>query len=249
MFQETRCVLISWWIPYIVFSEILEKVFRGVSGTGPVEPQGMTCACGMYVHCTLLHTCPLALLAHANFAQPCQRGSRNIPIFEIKEYSIVKMHSCGSKEAKMRSRNAISDSKQKNSIFKYHWRAGFAARLTITWLNHSVRCCQLSLGSGTWHAGRGPTPGMTNIFSTPEKIFSKLFLIGWIPYIARGTILEKFFLAGLRHRASGATRPWPVPVACMYIVHYYTHVHLHCWHMPILPRHVRGRVKTFRILK
>ena len=102
------------------FSEILEKVFPGVSGTGPVEPQGMTCACGMYVHCTLLHTCPLALLAHANFAQPCQRESRNIPIFEIKECSIVKMHSCGSKEAKMRSPNAISDSNQQNPIFKYH---------------------------------------------------------------------------------------------------------------------------------
>ena len=97
------------------------KIFSGRSqAQGQWSHKAMTCACGMYVHCTLLHTCPLALLAHANFAPPCQRESQNIPNFEIKECSIVKMHSCGSKEAKMRSRNAISDSKQQNSIFKYH---------------------------------------------------------------------------------------------------------------------------------
>ena len=92
----------------------------GPQAQGQWSHKAMTCACGMYVHCTLLHTCPLALLAHANFAPPCQRESQNIPNFEIKECSIVKMHSCGSKEAKMRSRNTISDSKQQNSIFKYH---------------------------------------------------------------------------------------------------------------------------------
>ena len=97
------------------------KIFSGgPQAQGQWSHKAMTCACGMYVHCTLLHTCPLALLAHANFAPPCQRESQNIPIFETKESSIVKMHSCGSKEAKMISRNAISDSKQQNSIFKYH---------------------------------------------------------------------------------------------------------------------------------
>ena len=92
----------------------------GPQAQGQWSHKAMRSACGMYVHCTLLHTCALALLAHANFAQPCQSESQNVPIFEMKECSIVKMHSCGSKEAKMRSRNAISDSKQQNSIFKYH---------------------------------------------------------------------------------------------------------------------------------
>ena len=97
-----------------------KKFSGGSQAQGQWSHKAMTCACGMYVHCTVLHTCPLALLAHANFAPPCQRESQIIPNFEIKECSIVKMHSCGSKEAKMRSRNAISDSKQQNSIFKYH---------------------------------------------------------------------------------------------------------------------------------
>ena len=60
----------------------------------------MTCACGMYVHCTLLHTCALALLANANFAQSCQKESQNIPTFEMKECNTVRTHSCDSKEAK-----------------------------------------------------------------------------------------------------------------------------------------------------
>ena len=77
-------------------------------------------SCGMYVHCTVLHTCPLALLAHANFAPPCQRESQKNPSFEIKECNIVRTHSCDSKEAKMRSRNAFSDSNQQIPIFKYH---------------------------------------------------------------------------------------------------------------------------------
>ena len=76
-------------------------------------------ACGMYVHCTLLHTCPLALLAHANFAPPCQRERQNIPIFEIKECNIVRTHSCDFKEGKMRSRDAFSDSNQQIPILKY----------------------------------------------------------------------------------------------------------------------------------
>ena len=92
----------------------------GPQAQGQWSHKAMTCACGMYAHCTLLHTCPLALLAHANFAQPCQRESRNIPIFEMKECNIVRTHSCGSKEAKMRCRNAFPDSNQQNPIFKYH---------------------------------------------------------------------------------------------------------------------------------
>ena len=87
---------------------------------GQWSHKAMTCACGMCVQCTLLHTCPLVLLAHANFAQPCQRESRNIPIFEIKECNIVGTHSCDSKEAKIRSRNAFLDSNQQNRVFKYH---------------------------------------------------------------------------------------------------------------------------------
>ena len=90
----------------------------GPQAQGQWSHKAMTCACGMYVHCTLLHTCPLALLAHANFAPPCQRESQNIPIFEIKECNIVRTHSCDSKEAKMRSRNAFSDSNQQIPIFK-----------------------------------------------------------------------------------------------------------------------------------
>ena len=97
------------------------KIFSGGSqAQGQWSHKAMTCACGMCVHCTVLHTCPLALLAHANFAQPCQRESQNIPIFEIKECNIVRTHSCDSKEAKMISRDAISDSNQQNPIFKYH---------------------------------------------------------------------------------------------------------------------------------
>ena len=46
--------------------------------------------------------------------------------------------------------------------------------------------------------GAWPDPRHGKHFPTPEKIFSETFLIGWIPYIARGTILEKFFW-----RASG----------------------------------------------
>ena len=95
------------------------KSFSGRSqAQGQWSHKAMSCACGMYVHCTLLHTCPLALLAHAVFAQPCQRESQNIPIFETKECNIVRTHSCDSKEAKMRSRNAFSDSNQQNPIFK-----------------------------------------------------------------------------------------------------------------------------------
>ena len=97
------------------------KFFSGRSqAQGQCSHKAMTCACGMYVHCTLLHTCPLALLAHAKFAQPCQRESQNISSFEIKECNIVRTHSCDSKEAKMRSRDANSDSNQQNPIFKYH---------------------------------------------------------------------------------------------------------------------------------
>ena len=113
------------------FFDRMDSIYRlwdnfGKSFSGGPQAQGqwshkaMTCACGMYVHCTLLHTCPLALLAHANFAPPCQRESQNIPIFEIKECNIVRTHSCDSKEAKMRSRDANSDSNQQNPIFKYH---------------------------------------------------------------------------------------------------------------------------------
>ena len=91
----------------------------GPQAQGQWSHKAMACACGMYVHCTLLHTCPLTLLAHANFAPPCQRESQNIPIFEIKECNIVRTHSCDSKEAKMRSRNAFSDSNQRIPIFKY----------------------------------------------------------------------------------------------------------------------------------
>ena len=107
------------WIPYIARGTILEKHFWRSQAQGQWSHKAMTCACGMYVHCTLLHTCPLALLAHANFAPPCQRESQNIPIFEIKECNIVRTHSCDSKEAKMRSRNALSDCNQQNPIFKY----------------------------------------------------------------------------------------------------------------------------------
>ena len=97
------------------------KIFSGGSqAQGQWSHKAMTCACGMCVHCTVLHTCPLALLAHANFAQPCQRVSQKIPIFQIKKCNIVRTHSCDSKEAKMRSRNAFSDSNQQIPISKQH---------------------------------------------------------------------------------------------------------------------------------
>ena len=95
-----------------------KKFSGGSQAQGQWSHKAMTCACGMYVHCTLLHTCPLALLAHANFAPPCQRESQNILIFEIQECNTVRTHSCDSKEAKMRSRNAFSDSNQQIPIFK-----------------------------------------------------------------------------------------------------------------------------------
>ena len=96
------------------------KIFLGGSqAQGQCSHKAMTSACGMCVHCTLLRTCPLALLAHANFAQRCQKESQNIPIFEMKECNIVRTHSCDSKEAKMKSRNAFSDSNQQIPIFKY----------------------------------------------------------------------------------------------------------------------------------
>ena len=95
------------------------KSFSGGSqAQGQWSHKAMTCACGMYVHCTVLRTCALALLAHANFAQPCQRESQNTPIFEIKECNIVRTHSYDFKEAKMISRNALSDSNQQIPIFK-----------------------------------------------------------------------------------------------------------------------------------
>ena len=92
----------------------------GSQAQGQWSHKAMTCACGMCVHCTVLHTCPLALLAHANSAQPCQRESPNIPIFEMKEGNIVKTHSCDSTEAKMRSQNAFSDSNKQIFISKCH---------------------------------------------------------------------------------------------------------------------------------
>ena len=125
------------WIPYVQFSEILKKSsggwwsWRQSQAQGQWSHKAMTCACGMYVHCTFtVGTCRIC--------PAVSEKSRNIPIFEIKECNIVRTHSCDSKEAKMRSRHAFSDSNQQNPIFKYHRRPGFTARLTITCLNHSV---------------------------------------------------------------------------------------------------------------
>ena len=100
--------------------KFLENFSGGSQAQGQWSHKAMTSACGMCAHCTLLRTCPLALLAHANFAQPCQRESKKIPIFETKDCNTVRTHSCDFKEAKMTSRNAFLDAKQQNPIFKYH---------------------------------------------------------------------------------------------------------------------------------
>ena len=100
--------------------QFLKRFFWAVPGTGPVEPQGHDLC--------LWHVCTLYITTHMSTCTvgTCQicpamsEGQSKNSNFRNKECNIVKTHSCDSKEAKMRSRDANSDSNQQNPIFKYH---------------------------------------------------------------------------------------------------------------------------------
>ena len=107
-------------IPYVSSCENFGKFFWGVSGTGPVEPQGHD-QCLWHV-CTLYITAYMSTCTAATcqFCPAMSEGEWKHSYFEIKECNIVRTHSCDSKEAKMTSRSAFLDSKQQNPVFKYH---------------------------------------------------------------------------------------------------------------------------------
>ena len=131
----------------------------------------MTCACGMCVQCTFtVATCQLC-------PAMSEGGSKH------SDFCDKRVQYCKNTLLRFqRSKNEISKSIFIFQSAKTSFQVPLNTRVHNLAYNNMTKpkrplavMRQLSLGSGMWHAGRGPTPGMQKIFPGPKKIFSKFF--------------------------------------------------------------------------